>query len=206
MVFSMKCPACGLMQMSGPTCKSCGRPLGGPAPRPSPPQHVAMEIPAKVRQMPSRKFLLILGAVLLVLLGWGTVGFGILKLWNYGSHLDAGSKSYVDDAIPKIVSSWKLKELLDRAGPELVAAAPSEKVEKLFQVFSARLGPLRSYEGSRGQARVFVSPRTGKVTTASYVAEAIFEKAKGSIQVELILRNGKWEILGFHVNSEALIL
>lgn len=42
MVFTMKCPACGLMQMAGPTCKSCGRPLGGSAPRPSPlqlPQH-----------------------------------------------------------------------------------------------------------------------------------------------------------------------
>ena len=41
MVLSMKCPGCGLMQMARPTCKSCGSPLGGPAPRPSllqPPQ------------------------------------------------------------------------------------------------------------------------------------------------------------------------
>jgi phosphoglycerol transferase MdoB-like AlkP superfamily enzyme len=36
MAAGMKCPACGLMQMARPTCKSCGSPLGGPAERPSP--------------------------------------------------------------------------------------------------------------------------------------------------------------------------
>lgn len=31
MTFGMKCPKCGLMQLAGPSCKSCGAPLGGPA-------------------------------------------------------------------------------------------------------------------------------------------------------------------------------
>ena len=35
MTFGMKCPKCGLMQLPGPSCKSCGAPLGGPAPRPT---------------------------------------------------------------------------------------------------------------------------------------------------------------------------
>lgn len=30
MAAGTRCPACGLMQMPGPTCKSCGRALGGP--------------------------------------------------------------------------------------------------------------------------------------------------------------------------------
>lgn len=47
MAVGMRCPACGLMQMSGPTCKSCGRPLGGPAPRPSPPQHLTIASPVQ---------------------------------------------------------------------------------------------------------------------------------------------------------------
>ena len=29
-MIGVKCPKCGLMQMPGPTCKSCGTPLGGP--------------------------------------------------------------------------------------------------------------------------------------------------------------------------------
>ncbi|MCI0370965.1 MAG: DUF898 domain-containing protein [candidate division NC10 bacterium] len=33
----MKCPKCGLMQMPGPTCKSCGAAVDAPAPRPGPP-------------------------------------------------------------------------------------------------------------------------------------------------------------------------
>lgn len=31
MTLGVKCPKCGLMQLPGPTCKSCGAPLGGPA-------------------------------------------------------------------------------------------------------------------------------------------------------------------------------
>ncbi len=34
MTLGVKCPACGLMQLPGPNCKSCGAALGGPA-RPS---------------------------------------------------------------------------------------------------------------------------------------------------------------------------
>ena len=37
-MMGVKCPKCGLMQLAGPTCKSCGAPLGGPPRRPAPPQ------------------------------------------------------------------------------------------------------------------------------------------------------------------------
>ena len=205
MVFTMKCPACGLMQMAGPTCKSCSRPLGGAAPGPSAPQILPTEIPATTRKTRGKKFFVILGAGVLVLLAWGGIGFVGLKLWGYGSQLDAGSKSYVDEAVPRIVSSWDRKELMDRASPELIALAPSEKVEKFFKAFAARLGSLKTYDGSRGGTHVLVTPQTGKVTTASYIVDATFEKAKASIQVKLILHDGKWQILGFHVNSDALI-
>ncbi|MGH7376960.1 MAG: hypothetical protein ACREKK_06035, partial [Candidatus Methylomirabilales bacterium] len=152
-----------------------------------------------------RKFLAILGVASLVLVGWGIVGFGLHRLWNYGSQLDTGSKSYVDEVVPRIVSSWNSQELMQRASPQLISAAPPEKVKKVFQAFSDRFGSLKSYDGSRGEARVFVSPQTGKVTTASYVVDATFERAKASIHVNLIVRDGRWEIVGFHVNSEALI-
>ncbi len=38
MTLGVKCPACGLMQLPGPSCKSCGTALGGP-PRPPTPYH-----------------------------------------------------------------------------------------------------------------------------------------------------------------------
>ena len=38
MSFGVKCPKCGMTQLPGPTCKSCGTALGGPPRRPVPPQ------------------------------------------------------------------------------------------------------------------------------------------------------------------------
>ena len=56
MSFGVKCPTCGLMQLPGPTCKSCGTALGGPArpatpPRPQAPQPAPL--PSKASPSPS---------------------------------------------------------------------------------------------------------------------------------------------------------
>lgn len=40
-MIGVKCPKCGLMQMSSPSCKSCGTELNGPAPHYTPPPAVA---------------------------------------------------------------------------------------------------------------------------------------------------------------------
>lgn len=88
MVFTMKCPACGLMQMAGPTCKSCGRPLGGPAPRSSPPQHLTIESPEKqYEKIGGWLILLAIGLVLtplrvLVFLGKDFVPIFTTKTWS----------------------------------------------------------------------------------------------------------------------------
>lgn len=206
----MKCPACGFMQMASPTCKACGTPLGGPASDPRPLQHQEPEVQigSMGPQRPARKFKKLFGILavgLLVIGAWGAIGFGLVKFWRHGSQLDAGSKAYVDEVVPKIVASWNSKDLTDRASPELLATASPERIEKVFRAFSDRLGHLRSYGGSRGQATVWVTPQTGKVSTASYVAEATFEKGKASVQVNLVAHDGTWKISGFYVNSDALI-
>ena len=38
LMVGVKCPKCGLMQLAGPSCKSCGASLGGPTRRPSSPR------------------------------------------------------------------------------------------------------------------------------------------------------------------------
>ena len=88
MVFSMKCPACGLMQMSGPTCKSCSRPLGGPAPRPSPPQYLTIAGPVQQHEkIGGWLILLAIGLILaplrvLVFLGKDFVPIFTTKTWS----------------------------------------------------------------------------------------------------------------------------
>lgn len=192
----MRCSACGLMQMAGPLCKGCGAAFGeaaGPTPLPARPAGR------------SKTFLGILVAVVLVLAGWGLIGFGVFKFHRYGSQLDTGSKAYVDEAVQTIGSSWSARELVDRATPEFLEAAPPDRVERIFRVFSDRLGRLRAYHGSRGEAQFFVSPQTGRIAAAAYVAEATFERAEAVIQVRVLLRDGQWRIAAFHVNSDALI-
>lgn len=198
------------MQIGGPTCKSCGGPLGGSAPRPSPvqPPQPEMDLAPTGGEAPTKrlkKIFVVLGVGLLALVAWGLIEFGGLKLWRYGSQLAAGSQAYVDEVIPEIVSSWDAKALMERAGPELISTASPEKLEKIFQAFSDRLGPLERYEGSRGQAHVSVTPQTGKVTVASYVAEATFQKGKALIEVNLVMRDRGWQIVGFFIRSDVLV-
>jgi hypothetical protein len=152
-----------------------------------------------------KKIFAVLGVGFLALAAWGLIGFGGLKLWRYGSQLAAESQAYVDDVIPKIVSSWDANALMERAAPELTSTASPEKFEKIFRVLSDRLGPLERYEGSRGRAHVSVTPQTGRVTVASYVAEATFQKGKASIELNLVMRDQGWQIVGFFVRSDALL-
>ncbi|MBI3002222.1 MAG: hypothetical protein HYY54_01065 [candidate division NC10 bacterium] len=211
MTIAVKCPSCGLMQMAGPLCKGCGAALGGPAgpvPLPVPSAPISPPpAPAAAGRLAGRSktFLGILVAVVLVLAGWGLIGFGVFTFWDFRSDLDSGSKAYVDEAVQKITSSWNARELLDRATPELLQAAPPERVERFFHVFSHRLGPLRTYHGSRGTTQFFVSPQTGRIAAATYEAQATFENAEAVIQVRLLQRDGHWRIASFHVNSDALL-
>jgi len=150
-----------------------------------------------------KRILVVLGGIFAFILLVGIIGFLVLNF--FGRRLDKESKAYVDEVIPIIATSWNSKDLLDRASPELIQVAPTEKIESLFHAFSEKLGPLREYKGSRGDAKLGFTPQMGKITTADYVAEAIFEKAPAKINVRTILHNGTWQILQFYVNSEALL-
>src|SRR5262245_6101291 len=150
-----------------------------------------------------KKLVTTLGAVLACLLLAGLAGFWALV--HFGDRLDAEAKAYVDDAIPKIVGAWQPRELLDRASPELLAAAPAETVETVFSVFSTRLGPLRRYQGSSGRATMGFGLGQGGSTTAAFDAVVIFENAPATINVRAIRRDGQWRILQLVVNSDALV-
>ena len=150
-----------------------------------------------------KKFFTILGGIFAVLIFVAVVGFFILN--HFGTGLDEESKSYVDSNLPQIITNWNVDELINRASPELMKVAPKEKIKELFNAFSERLGPLKEYRGSNGQANMSVTTQEGKVITAAYVAEAIFEKAPATIQFRIIKHENNWQVLEFRVNSDALI-
>lgn len=91
-----------------------------------------------------------LGVVFLVLVIVGGALFGYVA-YN-GSKLDASSKKYVDDNIPVIVGAWNKDELLKRASPELMKAAPEGDIASLFSQLNTKLGSLVEYKGAKGEA------------------------------------------------------
>jgi hypothetical protein len=145
-----------------------------------------------------KKFLIILGAIFLMLILLGAIGIGIAAF--KGAALDKESKAYVDAAVPAIISSWNTQELLSRASPEFNKVTKSDDLERFFQPLRS-LGKMQKYEGSQGQS--VTSRILGKGTTisADYFVRAEFEGGSAKIYVKLIKHGNLWQIGGFRVES-----
>ena len=149
-----------------------------------------------------KKLLVVLGAVFLVLIVVVIAGIAFVSI--KGRALDRESGQYVDDAIPAIVSQWDITEMRRRASPELNAAVKGDDLEKLFARFR-KLGKLKEYRGSRGEANMSVTADRGSVISAAYVASAEFETGPAEIRLSLIKHGDQWQILGIHINSKVFL-
>jgi len=147
-----------------------------------------------------KRVLTIIGgfALIAILLVGGFIGYSSYQ----GRALDASSKEYVDNNIPLIISSWSKDQLLNRASPQLLKVI-SEKPDEIDHLFAgfAKLGAMRSYDGSKGDSNISYTNTDGKVITASYVAEAKFANGNARITVRLIQMSGSWQFLLFNVTS-----
>ena len=118
--------------------------------------------------------------------------------------LDREATAYIQDAVPKIVTNWNSQELVDRATPELMAAAKSrDKIDRLFVIFQ-RLGSLKHLDKPKGTVGSSAFTGAGTVTLGSYTAQAEFEKGEATIEIQLRRVNGAWKTNGFHINSDVL--
>lgn len=107
-------------------------------------------------------------------------------------------KKYVDAAIPQILSAWSKEALLSRASTEFRLAATDEKLVALFQKITL-LGPFQKYEGSSGRVNISWSTQNGKRVIARYIATARFDRGDARIEIQLIQREGKWQIMSFFI-------
>lgn len=121
-----------------------------------------------------------------------------------GTKFDASSKAYIDANIPPIISNWSREELEKRESDGFRSATTTGKLDELFGIFR-RLGPMKSYDGARGDANMNVTPAAGLEVTARYIVKATFQNGPAEILVILVRVDGNWQILGFRVNSDALI-
>jgi hypothetical protein len=123
----------------------------------------------------------------------------ISLLFYSGRGLDEESKAYADAALIAITSQWNEKDLTDRASPQFMATvknpADLDRVVGMWRM----LGPLKKYDGSRGDAHIGYFWPQGKTITAVYVARAEFDHGSAMIKLTLIKTDGVWKILGLNV-------
>jgi len=150
-----------------------------------------------------RKFLIIVGATTSIMVLCAVVALGVL--FYQARAFDRGSKSFVDTAVPAIVTKWNEDELLDRATPELRTSITSDQLKSSFRTFS-QVGPLIEYEGSQGQWNMSYVSATGTTVSAQYVAKARFQNGDAIFRIYLMRRDGRWLIQGFYVDTKPAIL
>lgn len=149
-----------------------------------------------------KKILIALGgiALALIVVAGAVVGYAIYA----GGKLDVSSKAYVDRVVPEIVSAWSAENLRREASAELSQQAAGDQIGAAFRKFSA-LGNLVAYRGSKGEAKISITPKTGKIVTAKYEATAKFEHGDAVIDVGLVQRDDRWQVIGFFVKSDQLL-
>ncbi|BBN87387.1 hypothetical protein [Azospira sp. I09] len=149
------------------------------------------------------KFLKILGGVFLVLIIVIAVLAAIFV--PKGLALDKDAVAYIETNVPIVVERWNAEDLKSRAAPELLALPNMDQLPQLFSWLSA-LGKLKKLEKPIGQVGTGIYPGTQfNGTWGSYVANGEFEAGAAQIKI-LLRRTGEtWQIMGFHINSPALL-
>src|SRR6266513_5360642 len=115
-----------------------------------------------------KKFLIGCGALALILLVIGVIGFAILAYRS--TKLDKESSVYADAALKAIATDWSKKALLDRASPEFKQAVPIDQLGAYFGGCS-KLGHLQQAEPMKGQAGISYHPNTGKRIEGLYTSK-----------------------------------
>jgi hypothetical protein len=150
-----------------------------------------------------KKVLIALGAGFagLVVLGGIMFGAGYAFLLSH----EAEATAYVDAAVQRVVGDWNDAALIAEASPELLQAASREQIRRLFQTFSERLGALKGSGGATRDAYAVNFTLSGRVLTVMHTVPAAFENGPATIRIRTIRRDGRWKILNFHVESDALL-
>src|SRR5262249_2343964 len=111
---------------------------------------------------------------------------------------------YVTAELPHITQPWSATALIERASPGYLDAMPEAKIRLFISFVEARLGPLKKMgDVNRGPWQSFIGTQ-GFFVLSSESVDCTFEKASAQVTLVLIWRGDRWQIQGFHLNSDAL--
>src|SRR5580704_4212682 len=147
-----------------------------------------------------KKILMIFGGLCAVILLLVIILIAVLAYTGRG--LDQESKAYADAAVVAIASHWNENDFVQRASPQLMDKIKDAAGLHKLMASLRSLGPLRNYEGSKGESHIALIFPSGETVTAFYVAKVEFDSGPADIKLSLIKLDGVWKILGFYVNQD----
>jgi hypothetical protein len=144
---------------------------------------------------------IVLGVLFGLCLICGGVGYYFVNKAK-GSWDDASK--FGNDSFRAIASKWDIQEFQSRAAPEVAEQNGKDAIPKLIERLSTALGPLKGNVSGSVTGLNFKDYNGVNAVYADWNADVNFEKGSGEATMQLIGRNGKWEILQFHVVSPQL--
>ena len=144
---------------------------------------------------------IVLGVLLCLCLICGGAGF-----WLYGKGKGAMNDvdQYAHESLVAIGAKWDAKEMEQRAAPEFGDQNGEHAIPQLMDLLAQKLGPIKGTFTGNVTGYNLQNNNGVSATYADWNADVTFEKGKGSVSMQLINRNGKWQILKFDVDSDAL--
>jgi len=149
-----------------------------------------------------KKILMILGGIFVFLIVVVIILFLVLAL--KGIALENEGKAYVDEVTPIILANLNKETLFQYASYELKNSATEEDFDKIFNWF-AKLGKFKKYKGSSCENIEILYALPGKGISGIYKAQAEFENGPATITITTIKKGDNWQVIGFHIESMALV-
>jgi len=129
------------------------------------------------------------------------VGFFGYRTFTRARSTDGEADRFADAELPKITRDWSLAPVQADLAPEW-KAQPQEIQDDWMKAMKVLLGSLKSAEPFTA-ASTFYRSNNGKSETYVEVrSKAVFEKAPGTVQMILVKRDGRWQIIKFFIASE----
>ena len=130
--------------------------------------------------------------------GWMVMAAMLLASCSPGADLPLGDKAI--EAFHADMNAGRFAAIYDASGKEMKSATTREGLTKLLAAIHGKLGPFKS--GSRNGWNDNVNTN-GHFLTLNY--SATYQKGAGEEEFVYRIEGGKAVLIGYHINSQALI-
>lgn len=124
----------------------------------------------------------------------------------HGAALDAASKARADQVVRDVTQHWALDTLTQYIYPQQLTPKAKEAWQTLLKMFAQELGPLKSYQGSQGEAKLTVHPQGRVSITAHYTSAITCQHGKAKVEVTMLRFGSTWYVTEFSVSSDLAFL